>query len=126
MGSLIGDALGLGYHWYYDVKAMRREFGDWFRDYHDGKPDRDDQYGYIAKWRYEFGLRAGDLSQTGQIAVLLLGSFAEHSGYSESDFCVRLDQVFSELDGTACPVVTRTALCAIRGRIETPDQHRHC
>ena len=100
MGSLIGDALGLGYHWYYDVKAMRRDFGDWFRDYHDGKPDRDDQYDYIAKWRCEFGLRTDDLSQTGQIAVLLLGSFAEHSGCNESDFCVRLDQLFSELDGT--------------------------
>jgi len=100
IGSLIGDAMALGCHWYYDVKAMRRDFGDWFDDYHDGKPDRDDQYGYIAKWRYEYGLRAGDLSQTGQIAVLLLESFAEHSGYNEKDFCARLDQLFSDLDGT--------------------------
>jgi ADP-ribosyl-[dinitrogen reductase] hydrolase len=100
MGSLIGDALGLGCHWYYDLKAMRRDFPDWVDDYHDGLPGRDDQYGYVAKWRHELGLRAGDLTQTGQIAVQLLESFAQGPGYNEADFCARLDQLFTTLDGT--------------------------
>jgi ADP-ribosyl-[dinitrogen reductase] hydrolase len=100
MGSLIGDALGLGCHWYYDIKAMRRDFPEWIDDYHDGLPERDDHYGYIAKWRHELGLRAGDLSQTGQIAVQLLESFAKGPGYNETDFCMRLDDLFTTLDGT--------------------------
>lgn len=100
MGSLIGDALGLGCHWYYDVKAMRRDFPDWIDDYHDGLPARDDYYGYVATWRHELGLRAGDLSQTGQIAVHLLESFANRPGYDKDDFCSRLDQLFTTLDGT--------------------------
>jgi len=100
MGSLIGDALGLGCHWYYDVKAMRRDFPHWIDDYHDGLPERVDHYGYVAKWRYALGLRAGDLSQTGQIAVQLLESFAQKPGYDEGDFCSRLDQLFTILDGT--------------------------
>ena len=100
MGTLIGDALGLGCHWYYDVKALRRDFGDWVDDYHDGRPDRDDRYGYVAKWRHDLGLRAGDLTQTCQIAVLLLESFAQRAGYDEGDFCARLDELFTGLDGT--------------------------
>jgi ADP-ribosyl-[dinitrogen reductase] hydrolase len=100
MGALIGDALGLGCHWYYDVKAMRRDFPDWIDDYHDGLPERDDQYGYVAKWRHDAGLRAGDVSQTGQIATLLLESVAHRSRYDEADFCSRLDQLFTTLDGT--------------------------
>jgi ADP-ribosylglycohydrolase len=100
MGSLIGDALALGCHWYYDVKEMQQDYGPWVDTYVDSKPERQDQYGYIAKWRYEFGLRAGDLSQTGEIAVLALESFAEQSGYGEADFCARLDSLLAKLDGT--------------------------
>ncbi len=29
MGALIGDALGVGPHWYYDLEEMRRDFGNW-------------------------------------------------------------------------------------------------
>ena len=35
MGTLIGDALGLGCHWYYDLEAMRADYGDWISDYTD-------------------------------------------------------------------------------------------
>jgi ADP-ribosylglycohydrolase len=33
MGALIGDALGVGPHWYYDLDEMRRDYGDWIADY---------------------------------------------------------------------------------------------
>ena len=49
MGALIGDALGLGCHWYYDVAAMREDCGDWIADYRDSDSARKDRFGYIAR-----------------------------------------------------------------------------
>ncbi len=100
MGALIGDALGLGCHWYYDIEALHRDCGAWVRDYRDSDPRRSDRFGYIARARHEAGLRAGDLSQTGQIAVALLESLAECGGYHETDFAARLDTLFDTLDGS--------------------------
>ena len=54
MGALIGDALGVGPHWYYDLDEMRRDYGDWITGYTDPKPHR-----------YHSGLKAGQLSQPG-------------------------------------------------------------
>ena len=101
IGSLIGDALGLGCHWYYDVEALQRDCGLWVDDYQDSDPEREDKFGYIARLRYEHGLRAGDTSQTGQIAVSLIESFAHCGGYSESDFTARLDDFFTTIGGSA-------------------------
>src|SRR6478735_3210425 len=90
MGALIGDALGLGPHWYYDVEEMRRDYGDWITGYTDPKPGR-----------YHAGLKAGQLSQAGIILVMLLRSVVERGGYVEEDFCRRLDEeLFPQLDGT--------------------------
>ena len=99
MGALIGDALALGCHWYYDVAAQREDCGEWISDYRDSDPERTDRFGYIARLRHEAGLRAGDLSQTGQIARILLESMAEKSGYDEAEFTRRLDELFTTLDG---------------------------
>ncbi len=89
MGAFIGDALGLGPHWYYDLDEMRRDFGDWISDYTDPKPGR-----------YHAGLKAGDSSQAGFIAELLLRSVAEKGAYDEADFCQKLDgELFPLLDG---------------------------
>jgi len=90
MGALIGDALGLGPHWYYDLAALRRDYGDWITGYTDPGPDR-----------YHAGLKAGQLSQAGFILVLLLRSLVDCGGYDEADFCRRMDEeLFPLLDGT--------------------------
>ena len=90
MGALIGDALGVGPHWYYNLDEMRRDYGNWISGYTDPKPHR-----------YHAGLKAGQLSQAGIITTMLLRSVVERSGYDESDFCRRLDEeLFPLLDGT--------------------------
>jgi ADP-ribosylglycohydrolase len=90
MGALIGDALGVGPHWYYDIAEMRRDYGDWISGYTDPKPHR-----------YHAGLKAGQLSQAGIITTMLLRSVVENRAYDESDFCRRLDEeLFPQLDGT--------------------------
>ena len=90
MGALIGDALGVGPHWYYDLDEMRRDYGDWITGYTEPKPHR-----------YHAGLKAGQLSQAGMILTILLRSVVENGGYNQDDFCRRLDvQLFPQLDGT--------------------------
>lgn len=90
MGAYIGDALALGPHWYYDLDALRRDYGAWITDYTDPRPDR-----------YHGGLKAGQSSQAGIILDLLTQSLAERGRYDETDFCRRMDQdLFPQLDGT--------------------------
>src|SRR5260370_4673126 len=90
LGALIGDALGLGPRWYYDLNELHREYGDWISDYSDPKPGR-----------YHAGLRAGQLDQTGLLMVMLLRSVIEHREYVEEDFTRRVDEeLFPLLDGT--------------------------
>lgn len=89
MGALVGDALGLGPHWYYDLEALRRDYGPWITDYTDPRPER-----------YHGGMKAGQLSQAGLILGLTLESLVERGAYDEADFCRRLDeQLFSRIDG---------------------------
>jgi ADP-ribosylglycohydrolase len=89
IGALIGDALGLGPHWYYDLAELRRDYGDWVSGYTDPKPGR-----------YHSGMRAGQLDQTGLLLVLLLRSVVENREYNEEDFTNRLDEFFKQIDGT--------------------------
>jgi ADP-ribosyl-[dinitrogen reductase] hydrolase len=100
MGVFIGDALGLGCHWYYDLSSLKADYGPWISNYVTSKPDRTDRFGSIAKYRYELGLRAGDISQTGQVTLLLLESINHQGGYDEEDFKRRMDGLLEELDGT--------------------------
>ena len=71
IGALIGDALGLGPHWYYDLTELRKDYGNWITGYTDPKPGR-----------YHAGMKAGQLSQSGLILVLLLRSIVEKRGLS--------------------------------------------
>lgn len=89
-GALIGDALGLGPHWYYDLDEMRRDFGPWIDDYTTPKPAR----------RYHAGMQAGELSQSGLIILELLRSLADRGGYEVGDFTRRLDEeILTKVDG---------------------------
>jgi ADP-ribosylglycohydrolase len=90
MGAFVGDALGLGPHWYYDLEEMRAAFGPWISDYTDPKPGR-----------YHAGMKAGQPSQDGIILEMLLRSLVERGDYDELDFCRRLDEeLFPQLNGT--------------------------
>lgn len=90
LGAFIGDALGLGPHWYYDLDELRSDYGEWVDDYTDPKPGR-----------YHDGLKAGQLSQSGYILTMMIRSLNDCGGYDESDFCKRLDEeLFPQLDGT--------------------------
>ena len=89
MGALIGDALALGPHWYYDLTELRRDYGEWITDYTDPKPNR-----------YHGGLKAGQPSQAGFILTLMLKSLVDCASYNEADFCRKLDEeLFPLLDG---------------------------
>ncbi|MEO6053640.1 MAG: ADP-ribosylglycohydrolase family protein [Chthoniobacterales bacterium] len=91
VGAFIGDALGVGAHWYYDLDEMRKDYGPWI-----------DGYTTPKKGRYHEGLKPGDSSQSGIIMEMLLSSVAEKGGYEEKDFCDRLDKdLFPHLDGKA-------------------------
>jgi ADP-ribosylglycohydrolase len=90
VGALIGDALGLGPHWYYDLTSLRKDYGQWISGYTDPLPGR-----------YHAGMKAGQLSQTGLILVMLLRSVLEKGEYQEGDFTDRLDrELLPHLDGT--------------------------
>jgi ADP-ribosylglycohydrolase len=92
VGGFIGDALGLGPHWYYDLAELRRDFGEWIDGYADPKPDA----------KYHRGMKAGELSQTGIIMLMLLRSVAERGAYDEADFTRRLDEeLLPKLNGEA-------------------------
>lgn len=90
MGAFIGDAMGVGPHWYYDLEELRRDYGTWITDYTDPRPGR-----------YHDGLKAGQLSQAGFILALLLDSLVARGDYDQADFCRRLDEeLLPRLDGT--------------------------
>jgi ADP-ribosylglycohydrolase len=78
MGALIGEALGVGPHWYYDLEEMRRDYGAWISGYTEPKPNR-----------YHAGLKAGQLSQAGLITTMLLRPVVEKNGYDDDGLLLR-------------------------------------
>lgn len=89
LGLFIGDALGVGPHWYYDLDKLRQDYGNWIDDYTEVKPGR-----------YHEGVSAGESSQTGQVAGILLDSLTECGQWDRRDFTGRLDDFLDTLDGT--------------------------
>ena len=98
-GYLAGDALGLGTHWYYDLSELQQDYGTWIDYYQDPKQEGSHSFANISRYRYEQGLRAGDVSQTGQLFTLLLESMVETESYDEKNFHERLDNFFETLSG---------------------------
>ncbi len=89
MGVLIGDAMAVGPHWYYDLDEMREAYGGRITDYVPVLPNR-----------YHVGVELGDVSQSGQFNQLLIESIAACEGYVEGDYTRRLDTLLDTLDGT--------------------------
>jgi ADP-ribosylglycohydrolase len=69
IGALVGDALGVGPHWYYDLTELRKDYRDWITGYTAPRPGR-----------YHGGMTPGQLSQTGLIIVMLLRSGGRDQG----------------------------------------------
>lgn len=80
MGTFIGEALGVGPHWYYDLDALKRDFGEWIDDYTAPK-----------KGRYHEGLKAGELSQQGWIVKKMAEYVVENQGYDRDSFLKTMD-----------------------------------
>ena len=76
------------------------ECGEWVTEYLDPSPGRSDFFGYISKYRYNQGMRAGDTTQLGEIFAMLLNAAATSGkdGF-KTDFCARLDGLFATLSG---------------------------
>jgi len=83
MGAFIGEALGVGPHWYYDLEEMRQEYGEWIADYTEPKSDR-----------YHAGLEAGQISQAGILLKMMAEHLIENDGYAQDAFCKMMDQDF--------------------------------
>jgi ADP-ribosylglycohydrolase len=90
MGAFIGEALGVGVHWFYDLDELQRHYGTWIDDYTRPLPGR-----------YHDGLEPGDLSQSGLILALTIDSLLQAEGYDNEDFRRRFeDEIFARIDGT--------------------------
>lgn len=99
MGVFIGDALGVGTHWYYDLDALKNDFGPWISDYNDPKLESTSKFAAVHQHRYDEGVRAGDLSQTGQLYRMLVESIVDQGGYDRAEYAGRVDELFETLDG---------------------------
>lgn len=90
IGSLIGEALGVGPHWYYDLNELHKEYGTWIDDYTDPKADR-----------YHGQLKAGELSQQGWILVKTAQYLVKEKDYSHDTYFAMMDkEILPQLDGT--------------------------
>ncbi|MFW5838553.1 MAG: ADP-ribosylglycohydrolase family protein [Bacillota bacterium] len=81
MGAFIGEALGVGPHWYYDIKAMKKDYGDWI-----------DTYTTPKKNRYHNTLEAGELSQSGWIMKKMTEYLITNDGYDTKTFTKMMDK----------------------------------
>ncbi len=89
MGAFIGEALGVGPHWFYDLDELQKHYGSWIDDYTRPLPGR-----------YHDGLEPGDLSQSGLILALTIDSLVQSGGYDDHDFKQRFEgEIFARIDG---------------------------
>jgi ADP-ribosyl-[dinitrogen reductase] hydrolase len=80
MGTMIGDALGLGSQWYYEPDLLWERYGTWITDYTNPHPKIDEyRMDEIFASRYKAGVRAGYNSQTGQLIQIVLETVAKNT-----------------------------------------------
>lgn len=90
VGALIGEALGVGPHWFYDLEEQYKHYGKWIDDYMDPLPGR-----------YHENLHKGDISQQGWIIEKMAEMYIKEKGYSKEAFINMVDQeILPQLDGT--------------------------
>jgi ADP-ribosylglycohydrolase len=90
IGALIGEALGVGPHWFYDLEEQYKHYGKWIDDYTTPLPNR-----------YHGNMKKGDISQQGWIIKKMAELFVRESGYSKEGFTNMMDQeTLPKLDGT--------------------------
>jgi ADP-ribosylglycohydrolase len=80
--GLIGDALSLGGHYEYDAKKIKKRGG--FSDY--AKPGEDNNGIGWGTANYHPGKIAGDMTDAGEVAVMLLKNLVEEKSYSFDSF----------------------------------------
>jgi ADP-ribosylglycohydrolase len=100
LGVFIGDALGVGVHWQYDLDKLEADRG-FVTDYLDPLPGTYHSGTSDAPGRG--ALRAGQLEQQGAIDQLLLESLVENRGLNQRDFLERFEHVILNdptMDGT--------------------------
>ncbi|MBS3971406.1 MAG: ADP-ribosylglycohydrolase family protein [Erysipelotrichia bacterium] len=90
VGALIGEALGVGPHWYYDLNELHSKYGTWI-----------DDYTAPQSGRYHAGLKPGELSQQGWIILETARFMSEHAHYDHDSYFKMMDEVIlPKLDGT--------------------------
>lgn len=73
MGVFIGDALGNGSLWNYDYNRLWNHYGTWITDYQDPYHEAAEvPMETISQYKYDYGVRAGYSSQSGQLLQILL------------------------------------------------------
>lgn len=100
LGVFIGDALGVGVHWQYDLAKLEADRG-YVTDYLDPLPGSYHSGTEDAPGRGK--LTAGQLEQQGAIDKLLLESLAEKLQLDQNDFLDRFEKVILRdpaMDGT--------------------------
>lgn len=90
IGALIGEALGVGPHWYYDLDELHQTYGVWIDDYTAPRSGR-----------YHDGLKPGELSQQGWIIQKTAEYLVMNQGYDQHTFTDMIDkEILPQLDGT--------------------------
>lgn len=90
LGALIGEALGVGPHWFYDLEEQYKHYGRWINGYTKPLPNR-----------YHGNMKKGDISQQGWLIKKMAELYVRESGYSHIGFTNMFDkEILPKLDGT--------------------------
>ncbi len=116
-GLMIGDALAMPVHWYYDRAALRRDYGEildyqqprnphpdsilWRSSYQPAGPKADILHDQAQYWgqrgvHYHQFLAAGENTLTGQLCQQLIESLILRTGYDAADYRARYIAFLSE------------------------------